>query len=88
LGQFLDGKSKVSSLGSAAIGALRPSLTGKLAPGTSGAGNRRNGCADEGIAGIAGADCAPGTLENENSSLTAGKDADSTKGDLVAASKK
>jgi len=70
------------------VGALDPSLTGKLAPGTSGAGIGETFGCDEGIVGIEEADCVPGTLENENSSLTVGKDGAPASGEFFAPSRK
>src|SRR5882724_1116009 len=80
-------KSNVSSLGSAAIGAFALSFTG-ITLETSGAGTGGIVGADEGIAGIAGVACAPGTLENEKNSLIAGKDGAPAKGELFAVSRK
>src|SRR3954452_15423626 len=81
-------KSKVSSLGSAAIGAFALSFIGIARPGSSGAGTGGTVGADEGIEGTAGAPCAPGTCGNEKNSFIVGKDGAPDKGEIFAPSRK
>src|ERR1043166_9284075 len=81
-------KSNLSSLGSSAIGACVLSLIGVAMPGISGAGIGEAVGADKGKFGTVGVACAPGTLENEKNSFTAGNDGAPENGGVLADSRK
>jgi len=70
------------------VGAFVLSFTGVATSDASGAGTGGRVGADEGRFGIAGAACAPGTLENEKKSFPAGKAGGPDNGELFAPCRK